>query len=119
VKKDLKVAINYYKLAAKQNNKNAIKSLDVINKLLAKKKKENMQKESMEVGYLTVRSNVNNDKVYLNGKFVGKTKLILPLSSNTAHSIEIRKAGYKTYKFQPVRVQTKEKKTIRAYLERL
>jgi len=113
VKKDLNKAVYYYKLAAAQKNKNAMSSLKLIQNALKKKKQD-----SKNLAYVTIRSNVNNDKVYIDGKYVGKTKLTLPINTNHTYQIEIRKDGYETYKFQPLRMQPKEKRTIRAVLKK-
>jgi len=113
VKKDLKTAIYYYKLAAKQKEPNAIKSLKIIADAL--KKQNDIVANRATV---TIRSNVSNDKVYIDGKYVGKTKIVVPLTANVIHHIEIKKDGYKTYIFKPLKFKNKEKRVIRAYLRR-
>lgn len=115
VEKNLKTAIYYYNLASKQKNKEAIKSLNIIQ--LALKKKEDDDKKNKAT--LTIRSNVSNDKVYVNNKYMGKTKLVLPIESNKNYSIEVRKDGYTTYKFKTINLKPKEKKTIKAILRKL
>ena len=45
---------------------------------------------------LTLRSNVYDDQVYINGAYVGETKLVTQLTAGW-HDIEVRKAGYRTY----------------------
>ena len=45
---------------------------------------------------LTLRSNVYDDQVYINGAYVGQTKLVTQLAAGW-HDIEVRKAGYRTY----------------------
>ena len=45
---------------------------------------------------LTLRSNVYDDQVYINGAYVGETKLVTQLAAGW-HDIEVRKAGYQTY----------------------
>ena len=114
VEKNVQTAIYYYNLAAKQKNKNAISSLNVIK--VALKNKETDDKKNM--ASLTIRSNVSNDKVYINGKYMGKTKLIVPLAPNKIHKIEVKKDGYGTYKFKDVTLKDKQKKTIKAILKR-
>lgn len=107
VKKNIKQAAVYYSLAAKQNNKDAIKTLEILKKHIEKK---------ADLAYLTVRSNVNDDKVYLNGKYIGKTKIVIPLSPNTENNIEVKKDGYKSYTFNNLVLKPKEKKTVKAVL---
>jgi len=113
VKKDIKTAIYYYKLAAKQKNKDAVKALKAIE--VALKKQKEIQ---ANFATITIRSNVSNDRVYIDGKYVGKTKIVVPLTSNVTHHIEIKKDGYKTYVFKPLKFKNKEKRVIRAYLRR-
>ena len=45
---------------------------------------------------LTLRSNVYDDQVYINGAYVGETKLVTQLAAGW-HDIEVRKSGYRTY----------------------
>ena len=45
---------------------------------------------------LTLRSNVYDDQVYINGAYAGQTKLVTQLAAGW-HDIEVRKAGYRTY----------------------
>ncbi len=110
VEKSLKNAITLYQLAAKQGNKEAVNSLNSIQKSIDKLK-ENF-------AYITIKSNVKKDKVYIDGKYVGKTKIKVAITPNVIHKIEVRKKGYKTYKFQNVRLKPKQSKTIRAILTR-
>ena len=111
VKKDLNKAVAYYKLAAQQKNKNAIASLKSISEALKKQ-----EKARASFAYLTIRSNVNNDKVYLDGKYMGHTKLILKISSNKNHIVEVKKRGYKTYKSNSINLKPNKKKTIKVLL---
>ena len=45
---------------------------------------------------LTLRSNVYDDQAYINGAYVGSTKLVTQLAVGW-HDIEVRKSGYQTY----------------------
>ena len=45
---------------------------------------------------LTLRSNVYDDQAYINGAYVGSTKLVTQLAAGW-HDIEVRKGGYQTY----------------------
>ena len=45
---------------------------------------------------LTLRSNVYDDQVYINGAYAGQTKLVTQLAVGW-HDIEVRKSGYQTY----------------------
>ena len=45
---------------------------------------------------LTLRSNVYDDQVYINGAYAGQTKLVTQLAAGW-HDIEVRKVGYRTY----------------------
>ena len=45
---------------------------------------------------LTLRSNVYDDQAYINGAYVGSTKLVTQIAAGW-HDIEVRKAGYQTY----------------------
>jgi len=110
VQKNLQKAIYYYQISAKGGNKEAIKILKIINKDLQKQKKASL-------AYLTLRSNVYNDKVYVDGKYVGHTKITLPLSANQPHKIEIKKEGYKSF-VKNVVLKPKEKTTIKAVLKK-
>jgi TPR repeat protein len=109
VKKNLREAIYYYEIAAKGGNKEAIKILNEIKKQIINKNKANL-------AYITVRSNVYNDKVYIDGKYVGHTKITLPLLPGI-HILEVKKEGYKPYVVK-LNIKPKEKKTIKAVLEK-
>ena len=111
VKRDLQKAIDFYKLSATDGYKPAKEALKTIQKVIDKKQKASLS-------YVTIRSNVNKDSVYVDGKYVGKTKVTVPLTSNQAHKIEVRKKGYKTYKFKDVVLKPNQKKTIRAILKK-
>ena len=63
---------------------------------------------------LTLRSNVYDDQVYINGAYVGQTKLVTQLAAGW-HDIEVRKAGYRTYS---ARLLLDKDQTIRARLQR-
>ena len=63
---------------------------------------------------LTLRSNVRDDQVYINGAYVGQTKLVTQLAAGW-HDIEVRKAGYRTYS---ARLLLDKDQTIRARLQR-
>ena len=99
VKKNLKKAIHYYNLSAKQNNKEAIEALKIID----------------NIAYLTIRSDVYDDKVYINDKYMGKSKLTTYLLPNTTYNIRVEKEGHPTYSNEVV-LKPKENKTIRAIL---
>lgn len=110
VEKNLKLAIFYYQLAAKQKNKEAIKTLKLIQKKIDQNK---------TLGYLQIRSNVSNDKVYVDGKFIGKSSnKYIPITASVMHNIRVEKDGYNTYEFKPVKLKKDEKKSIRAVLTR-
>ena len=111
VKQNINLAITYYKLAAKQGNKAALSSLKAIDNQIKKQK-------ALPKAYLTIRSNMRNDKVYVDGKFVGSTKITVPVVPNIIHKVEVRKDGYKTYKFKDVILKPKQKRTIRAVLRK-
>jgi len=109
VNKNLRKAIYYYEIAAQGGNKEAIKILNAIKKELQKQKKTN-------VGYVTIRSNVYNDKVFVDGNYVGHTKLTLPLRTGK-HTIVVKKDGYKKYETK-ITIKPKEKKLIKAILKK-
>lgn len=112
VEKNLPLAISFYQLAAKQGNKEATNTLKLI------QKKIDESKALTDVGYITIRSNVSKDKVYLNNKFVGSTKLTIPIDSNKVHKIKVEKDGYETYYFKEIKLKKDEKKTIKAILKK-
>lgn len=110
VEKNLKLAIFYYQLAAKQGNKEAIQTLKLIQKKID---------ENKSLGYIQIRSNVSNDKVFIDGKFVGKSSTkYLPITAGVVHNIRVEKDGYNIYEFQPVNLKKDEKRSIRAVLTR-
>lgn len=108
VEKSIKNAIYYYQLASKQGNKQAIETLKNI---------QTYVKKSNNFAYLTIKSNKYDDKVYVNGKYMGSTKITLLLEPNKTYDIEIRKVGFKNYKFQKVKMKPLEQRTIIAYLK--
>jgi TPR repeat protein len=110
VKRNLREAIYYYEIAAKGGNKEAIKILQAIKKQLQKQQKANL-------AYVTVRSNVYNDKVYVDGKYVGHTKVTVPVRAGVKHEIVVAKDGYTSYK-TTVNLKPKENKTIKAVLKK-
>ena len=63
---------------------------------------------------LTLRSNVYDDQVYINGAYAGQTKLVTQLAAGW-HDIEVRKSGYRTYS---ARLLLDKDQTIRARLQR-
>ena len=63
---------------------------------------------------LTLRSNVYDDQVYINGAYAGQTKLVTQLAAGW-HDIEVRKGGYRTYS---ARLLLDKDQTIRARLQR-
>ena len=63
---------------------------------------------------LTLRSNVYDDQVYINGAYAGQTKLVTQLAAGW-HDIEVRKGGYQTYS---ARLLLDKDQTIRARLQR-
>ena len=70
--------------------------------------------EAEQLITLTLRSNVRDDQVYINGAYVGQTKLVTQLAAGW-HDIEVRKAGYRTYS---ARLLLDKDQTIRARLQR-
>ena len=63
---------------------------------------------------LTLRSNVYDDQVYINGAYAGQTKLVTQLAAGW-HDIEVRKGGYQTYS---VRLLLDKDQTLVARLQR-
>jgi TPR repeat protein len=108
VKQDLDTAINYYQLASQQNNAEAKAMLVKIQQEIATFKKD--------WPYVTIRSNLYDDKVYLNGKYIGSSKLTIQVPPNQASKIEVRKEGHKTYLFQDLILKPKQEITIKATL---
>jgi len=72
-------------------------------------------KSSTSFASLTIRSNVRGDRVYIDGKYKGTTRLELDLSKGR-HTIRIEKDGYKTYEEE---VDLKNALTLRASLEKI
>ena len=70
--------------------------------------------ESKQSITLTLRSNVYEDQVYINGAYAGQTKLITQLAAGW-HDIEVRKAGYRTYS---ARLLLDKDQTLMARLQR-
>ena len=70
--------------------------------------------EAEQLITLTLRSNVYDDQVYINGAYVGQTKLVTQLAAGW-HDIEVRKSGYRTYS---ARLLLDKDQTIRARLQR-
>jgi len=64
---------------------------------------------------LTVRSNVYDDEVYIDGKFKGTTRLTVNLRPGT-HSIRVEKQGY-TSASRRINLTSGERKTIRFKLK--
>ena len=62
---------------------------------------------------LTLRSNVYDDQAYINGAYVGSTKLVTQLTAGW-HDIEVRKVGYQTYS---ARLLLDEDRTLVARLQ--
>ena len=62
---------------------------------------------------LTLRSNVYDDQAYINGAYVGSTKLVTQLAVGW-HDIEVRKVGYQTYS---ARLLLDEDRTLVARLQ--
>ena len=111
VKRDINKAIYFYKLSANDGYLKAKKKLNLIQQLIIKKQKA-------ITSYITIRSNVTNDKVYIDGKYIGKTKITVPILANKIHKIEVKKDGWETYKFKDVILKPQQKKTIRAVLKK-
>ena len=111
VKQDLNKAISFYKMSANDGYKLASNRLIMIKKHLEAIEKKNL-------AYLTIRSNVSNDQVYLNGKYIGKTKITVKVKPNVKHRIEVHKKGYKHYKFKSISLKPKQSKTLKAILKR-
>lgn len=110
-KQDINKAISFYKMSANDGYGLAKNRLEII--------KKQINKANANLAYLTIRSNVSNDKVYINGKYIGKTKLKVAITPNTIQKIEIHKNGYKIYKFKNITLKPKQKKTIKAILKRI
>ena len=72
-------------------------------------------KSSISFASLTIRSNVRGDRVYINGKYKGSTRLDLDLRKGR-HTIRIEKEGYKTYEEQ---IDLSNALTLRASLEKI
>ena len=70
---------------------------------------------TVKTAKLTVRSNVRGDKVYIDGKYKGSTRLDLDLPKGR-HIIRIEKDGYKTYEEQ---IDLSNALTLRASLEKI
>jgi uncharacterized protein YjbI with pentapeptide repeats len=64
---------------------------------------------------LTIRSNVRGDRVYIDGKYKGSTRLDLDLPKGR-HTVRIEKEGYKTYEEE---IDLSNALTLRASLERI
>ena len=111
VKRDINKAISFYKLSANDGYKKAQKKLKLIQKIIQKKQKA-------ITAYLTIRSNVTKDKVYIDGKYVGHTKITVPVLANKIHKVEVKKDGWKTYKFKDITLKPQQKKTVRAVLHK-
>ena len=65
---------------------------------------------------LTIRSNVYDDVVYINGVLRGSTKLTVSLSPGT-HRVELRKPGYKSV-YADITLKPGEQRTVKAELKR-
>ena len=74
------------------------------------------EKKQKQQATLTVRSNVYDDKVYIDGKFHGSTKLTVSLSSGT-HRVELRKPGYKSV-YADITLKPGEQRAVKAELKR-
>jgi len=71
-----------------------------------------VQKQADKLVELTLRSNVYDDEVFINGVSYGSTKLNLQIPVGM-HEIEVRKLGYEPYK---TRVNIRRAQTIHAQL---
>jgi len=109
VKKDLEMAIKYHELAAQQGNLDSIEIL------------KSLKKDTKKTGlaYITIRSNVSNDKVYVNEEFVGSTKITLPIQAGKVYKIKVKKDGYTTYSFKDVKLKKGQKKSIMGILKKI
>ena len=74
-----------------------------------------INKEKNQQVELTLRSNVYDDEVFIDGVSFGSTRLVTRLPRGV-HNVEIRKLGYKPYK---VRVDLTKAQTIHRLLHRL
>jgi hypothetical protein len=70
--------------------------------------------QSTTTASLTIRSNVREDRVYIDGKYKGSTRLDLDLPKGR-HTIRIKKEGYKTYEEA---IDLKNTLTLRAHWRR-
>jgi len=64
---------------------------------------------------LTVQSNVRGDRIYIDGKYKGSTRLDLEIPKGR-HTVRIEKEGYKTYEEE---IDIKNALTLRASLEKI
>ena len=71
--------------------------------------------QSTTTASLTIRSNVRGDRVYIDGKYKGSTRLDLDLPKGR-HTIRIEKEGYRTHEEQ---IDLKNALTLRASLEKI
>ena len=74
------------------------------------------EKKQKQQATLTVRSNVYDDEVYINGKLKGSTKLTVTLEPGT-YRVELRKTGYKSV-YANITLKPGEQKTVKAELKR-
>jgi hypothetical protein len=71
--------------------------------------------QSTSTASLTIRSNVRGDRVYIDGKYKGSTRLDLDIPKGH-HTIRIEKEGYKTYE---EKIDLSNALTLRASLEKI
>ena len=74
------------------------------------------EKKQKQQATLTVRSNVYDDEVYINGKLKGSTKLTVTLEPGT-YRVELHKTGYKSV-YTNITLKPGEQKTVKAELKR-
>lgn len=111
VKKDVKLAKRFHQLAAQQGNEN---SIEVLKKLDLTNKKDTNKK----LAYITVRSNVDDDMVFVNDKYMGSTKITIPIKADEIYKIRVEKAGWTTYSFRDVKLKAGQKKSILGILKK-
>jgi len=68
-------------------------------------------------GKLQVRSNVNNDTLWVDNKNIGSTSSKIHILCIGKHNIEVKKQGYKAYR-ESINIYTGKTKTLMAILHR-
>lgn len=105
VKQDIDLAIHWFELANSQGDEKAKLALKQIDEI----------KDSM--AELTIRSNIQDNEVYINGKYRGTGALTIKIPAGNQLNILVRKEGYKPFSYE-LALKKREKKTIQANLVR-